>query len=187
KKKKFIIVVCCGKQDLESEMKNWLNTITDADSDGECIRESTVQWLNAIETAKYNRGRNSSDDWTAENMSASIVSICEKEHRFVVDELAEVICGQFFDVFAIRNVVKIIHEIIQLIRSCPSFSASSFSLLIKDPVVLSKRIHHLKRRWCRKISWQLSPTCALEFDRSQQIVRSCHYCLDSIAMTFKLL
>ncbi|ETO26436.1 hypothetical protein RFI_10701 [Reticulomyxa filosa] len=141
---------------------NWLDMITDENSDEECIRESTVQWLDAISVAKCDSGNSNSKssdnknsggqvEWNANNMNEVVLNICRTEQRFMLDELAEMIGGPFFNVFSIRNVVTIIQETIQLTQSCPLSSALSFAFLTSDPIALFKRIHQLKRRWARAL------------------------------------
>jgi len=192
--------------DKENDLKDWFHSIMDRDSDEESIRQSTVEWLKAIEKIKCGeekrrrRIRNDGgkemegdeeleeeeedmNEWNAEHFCRIVSKICSKEKRFVVNELSMLICGEFYDVFCVRNVLKIINETIQLMIS----SSLSCLLVMKDLISLSSRIQQVKQRWCDKALFRMSPNCAFEFDRSQQIVRCCDSCLHSIDVASKFL
>jgi len=106
-----------------------------------------------------------------------MTEFAQNEKRYVIDELLAVITSDFYDVFCVRNIVKIIDEILQMVLPNPQL----YNHMCQDAKLVEQRIQALQQRWCGKPLFQVSANYSLEFDRSQQIVQCCNDCLNTIS------
>jgi len=154
--------------DGENKTRDWFNSIIDRNCYKEHVQFCTVQLLEALEKAK--------NDWNEKSIVVILTTIARTDKKYIVDELLAVIKKDFYDVFCVRNIIKIIDEIFQVTPP------THYRFMYQDLQDVKKQFQKIKTQWCQKSSFQISNNCCLEFDRSQQIVHSCNDCLNTISL-----
>lgn len=161
---------------MEEQLGEWLKCITDVNCYQEEIRFCTAQCLEILELSLRTKSANDRKEKnTLNNVVESVLtSFACRNERYVVDELVAVIAGsEFFDVFCVRNIVKIVECILKM-------TWVDQRSLCQDLTQVKKQIQLVKQKWCDKSCFRVSNHCSVEFDRSQQVVQCCNACLNTI-------
>jgi len=164
-------------KDREDEIRDWFTSIIDRNSYGDYVRLCTVQLLDAFENCQRDIQENDSDnnneDESAESIIVYLDSIAKTSQQYIADKLLALITSDFYDVFCIRNIVKIVHHILK--TAMPQHRG-----MYQNLKQVQKQIQQVKDQWSGNCSFRVSPNFSLEFERSQQIVQCCNACLDTI-------
>jgi len=156
----------------ENELQRWLVSITDRNCNEEDIRDCTVEWLKVLEKGNHDVKK---DELIEMMLNIFITNTLDK--HFVVDELLSVISKDFYDAFCVRNILKIIHHLIKRFDDNDSNTGPFF----QDFKCVETQISKIKKQWSVSSCVRFSTNCSFEFQRSQQIVKCCNACLDTIA------
>ncbi|ETO25196.1 hypothetical protein RFI_11940 [Reticulomyxa filosa] len=174
KKKKIIIIIIIifFQLDMKDQLREWLNSITDENCYEEDLRFSTVQWLEALENPRSNSWNEGRKDRT-NNIEMILASFAKTDQRYIVDELLSVIAGDFFDVFCVRNIMKIVQYLLKMALIHQRY-------MYRDLRHVKRQIQLVKKKWCHKSSFKVANNYCVEFERSQQIEQCCNACLHTI-------
>ncbi|ETO31161.1 hypothetical protein RFI_05960, partial [Reticulomyxa filosa] len=165
------------KKDREAEIREWVNLLIDGNCNEEETRFGSAKLLEAFES---DQNRNDEKNVMEIVLTAFAKDRPHSSHSLFVDQLLSIISSDFYDVFCVRNIVKLIHQMILCDIAIRSSSWRS-TYLFQDLNQVQEVITQIKLKWSNPLLVPMSTHCRLELPPSKQIVKCCNACLQTIA------